>query len=109
MAPDLTGNAWLMADLKKLKVDDLRRMHEYMQYGDLVPDGAATPLRRADLISEIEAKRRAHWDSKHKFAAPPGSKATKAHRDIAPEITASECNEWLRSLPPVPLYGEAEE
>lgn len=21
-------------------------------------------------------------------------------------ITASECNEWLRSLPPVPLYGE---
>lgn len=23
-----------------------------------------------------------------------------------PVFTAAECNEWLRSLPPVPLYGE---
>jgi hypothetical protein len=26
----------------------------------------------------------------------------------APEITASEINEWLRTLPPLPLHGEAQ-
>lgn len=40
-----------------------------------------------------------YWDSGKSKAARPKA---------APPITASEVNDWLRTLPPVPLHGEAQ-
>lgn len=55
---------------------------------------------KAAMIYFIKVKSQSYWNERQKQAAKKvGGKDGRA-------ITASECNEFLRSLPPLPLYGE---
>lgn len=64
------------------------------------------------LVAASRIAREAEAKPATKKPAPQPNPPTRAQRALAVAstvtvgITASECNEWLRSLPPVPLYGE---
>lgn len=65
---------------------------------------------KASMVEFIEASRRDFWDQRAlianvRRAAEVTKAAPVAARPTTP-ITASECNDFLRSLPPLPLYGE---
>ena len=65
---------------------------------------------KASMVDFIENARRAFWDRRAQTAnasrtAEAVRAAHVATRPSAP-ITASECNDFLRTLPPIPLYGE---
>jgi len=51
------------------------------------------PSRKADLVKFIQVSRAAYWDDPKAEKSPTPPKA-----DLC-QITASECNEWLRYLP----------
>lgn len=94
------NNAWLMKPVAKCNVDELTEIHQMMQFMELLSgDGTVMPKRRADLVQEIEEGRRRYWDNQQ-------GKPAKAKRSIA-GISATEVNEWLATLPPWPLHGEA--
>lgn len=66
--------------------------------------GVGGKRTRADFIEYIREARRAYWD------ADKGSAGAPVKRKAAPRrgrnMTASEANEFLRSLPPVPSYPD---
>lgn len=65
---------------------------------------------KASMVEFIEAESRAFWDLRAETAAAgrAAEAVRAAHVATRPSatITASECNEFLRTLPPLPHYGE---
>lgn len=93
-------NAWLMKPLAKANVPELQGFFLILQICELIPGLEAMPRKRDDLVRAIEKGRAAHWDSlqdRPRTLRPTQRPGT---------LTATECNEFLATLPPWPLYGE---
>lgn len=52
-------------------------------------------MTKQEIVDEIIAARRAHWDNNHKQPA-----ASSEPRRMRGAITAAECNAFLHTLPP---------
>ena len=61
---------------------------------------------KARMVEYIEAERRKFWDQRAIIANARLTAGRPVTTRTTPAITASECNAFLRSLPPIPLYGE---
>ena len=61
--------------------------------------------RKQDAIAFIEEQRGKFWDQHLQTTAIDKIGKVSGKGGRLP-ITAAECNEFLRSLPPLPLYGE---
>lgn len=100
---------WAMGGHQKKTRDELDEILYQMEgHGVRVPRG--TLRTKTAILAFIETERRAFWDERHvigqitiEAAEAPKSVSATAFSGI----TASECNAWLRTLPVVPLHGEA--
>lgn len=90
-----TSREWLLASLSKAKAADLLRLQNQAADAGYCPDGPTGKTMKTRR-AWIEAARRMYWDSNH-------SKGTSLKADLC-DIPASEINDWLRTLPPVPPY-----
>lgn len=65
------------------------------------PDPRSSNKNAAARWAAVQKAKAAFWESQQRGKTP---RHKRAPRDGL--ISAAEANEWLRSLPPVPLYGE---
>lgn len=78
----------------------------------MAADGCQVPpggFRTKQLILDfVRDQRQAYWDARQALAQEWRENPTRllGSRGGFDGMTASACNEFLRSLPPVPLYGE---
>lgn len=87
---------WLIANIDRMKVADLTSLcHQLCSDGLISHVPAAAPNMRI----AVRAARSKYWDMKHNGRWP-------RRPAIANCITAAECNEWLRTLPPPPLWPD---
>lgn len=89
----MTGDTrWLLMSFSlRNKVRELKSIakaipHNYRPYNPV-------PYKKSDLVAYIRSARETYWDERQ----AAGSKATPCP-DLC-EITAAECNEFLRGLP----------
>ncbi len=89
-------NSWLMTPItskttKAQLMDCIQKLpFEYLR-------GHGSPRTKAELIEVIEDRRAKYWDAKQ---LENHSAAQRAHSKTRPSnITAAECNTFLRSLP----------
>lgn len=73
---------------------------------DCIPLPREGFTRKADAVAFIEEQRRIFWDERQRKAAAVAAPRNVEARRVYQAITVAEVNEFLRSLPPVPLYGE---
>ena len=100
--------AWAMGGHQKKTRDELDELLYQMEGSGLrVPRG--TLRTKTAILAFIETERRVYWDERYRDRpAPTAAEAPKSVTATAVSgITASECNAWLRTLPVVPLHGEA--
>lgn len=94
---------WRLASLSRLPLPELERLRDQCESerGRIIQGGT-----RKAIIASLEAERAAFWDEKARLVqnAPRGGRYSDPDM-----LTAEECNEFLRSLPPVPLWGEVAE
>lgn len=89
-------NSWLMMPItskttKPQLVDCIRMMPSKYRRGH------GSPNTKAEMIEVIEDRRAKYWDAKQ---LENHSAAQRAHSKTRPSnITAAECNTFLRSLP----------
>lgn len=88
------GNEWLTAgNLPGLRLADLLRL--IRQAVEASNGALKIPAieTKAEALRWVEAARRRHWNA-------------GGARPETGNLSATECNRMLRSLPPVPLWGE---
>lgn len=101
---DSADFTWLMTPMGSRTT--LREMNEIVAAmpptvrGDDQNGSYAVPGRKSDLRDWINDRRRAYWDTAHTGGQPSKRRKNRVRADLC-EITAAECNAWLRSLPPV--------
>lgn len=91
----MTAPDYAMANLDKCTKPVLLDMYQRAH-----SRGAAygTEMPKAELQKRLAAMKAAYWNN----SLQPKAKAPVAFKGI----TASDCNDWLATLPPAPLYGE---
>lgn len=104
---------WLLvssASLRYARKANLRRL--LAQASDDDPVLRDEKSTRDQLQCRLQALRAAHWNA----AQPPVPQAVSTrypprgrHHRTQPAITAAECNDFLRTLPRLPLHGEEQE
>lgn len=107
------SNEWRLASLSRLPLSELRRLRDECKAERRAAVRTLIATSRAEIIKALEAERVEYWkevsrspeEAAQTNAARPAAAAPKA-KSGPHTITAEECNEFLRSLPPVPLYGE---
>lgn len=95
---------WLLSSLSMgLKKSELEEMYLEMT-GQVGANMQSYPSTKAGLLKELKDGRAAHWNRLHRR---PASKGPQVARDLKGkvvadlcQITAAECNAFLRSLPP---------
>lgn len=94
--------AWLM-----FQISSRTRRHELAELLNASPGGhwAVSPMTKADMIKELNARRAAYWNARHAENLRPRPSATvrKSAQRLQPSsrLSAAECNAFLRSLPPL--------
>lgn len=92
---------WLLysgMSLDRMRKSDLIRLvHQAVCAGFERPSELHTNAKMAAFIRDC---RQSYWDAKHDAQ----ENAPSVRTDLC-EITAAECNAFLRSLPPVPPHG----
>lgn len=109
------SGAWILASLSRLKLSDLLQLRDECEAERALH--IPRPSTKAQIIEALEAERRKYWNEVSRSpqeaartnALRPVSTASRKAEPSPHTITAEECNEFLRSLPPVPLWGEATE
>lgn len=91
---------WAMGGEEALSKSILEVIVVGMRDNDGMDVPASVFRSKAAMIDFIRERSRAYWDERQRQAGKPGGGR------VMRAITASECNEFLRSLPPLPLYGE---
>lgn len=84
--------------LRNLKRDRLVAAYIQLSGVENYVDGITYPCTKKDLIAHIEDLLRVERDN-------PTPRAKPGRRLPPGQLTADECNEFLRSLPPMPLHG----
>ncbi len=96
------------ASLKRRNLKDLDRLRaavgQYSSATDLWWAGASKDMK----CQELERAAQRYWDEKHATAVTKQAGRSTRRCDVFPSgwLTASECNAFLRTLPPFPLWGE---
>lgn len=102
-----TVPVWAMGGANKKTRDELADWLILMARGGIrVPHGFLRT--KSDIVQFIEAERRTYWNGRYQNSQTAQKEAPQVKASTAFKgITASECDAWLRTLPVVPLYGEA--
>lgn len=87
----MSDTDWLTAPIMSSRIT-LRELEEIWEAMPAAYQSGGMPVKKDDIKAEIARARRAYWDS-------PNSWLPKAANSLC-KISASEIDEWLRSLPP---------
>lgn len=93
----MADTGWLSANVSRLKVAELDSIIDQLTGAGWITSRPSDSAAKRKAITDA---RSAYWDAKHRDAS--GRRGKPAPAQIT--ITAAECNAWLATLPPVPIY-----
>lgn len=93
----MPDTAWLSASVSRLKVAELDSIIDHLTGAGWITSSPSDSVAKRKAITDA---RSAYWDAQYREASGRGGKP----RPVQITITAAECNAWLHTLPPVPIY-----
>lgn len=95
----MSDTDWLTASIMSSRIT-LKELEAIWEAMPAAYQSGGMPVRKDDLKAEIARNRRAYWDSPNRWLPKGrGGRGPKAANSLC-KISASEIDEWLRSLPP---------